>query len=81
MLAVGQELAFGGPESRHPADITSVLDMGVDGLISDYPDRAVDIARSSTRTTVSRAVAVGLGIVGLLLIVVGIAGRTSRRRL
>lgn len=55
--------------------------MGVDGLISDYPDRAVDIARSSTRTTVSRAVAVGLGIVGLLLIVVGIAGRTSRRRL
>jgi glycerophosphoryl diester phosphodiesterase len=62
---------------NEPADIEAVLGMGVDGLISDYPDRAVDIVGSSDGMGTYRALAGILGAFGVLLILIVMV---SRRR-
>jgi glycerophosphoryl diester phosphodiesterase len=60
---------------NEPADIEGVLGMGVDGIISDYPDRAVDLVASSGDAATYRALAGILASVGGLLVLLVVVGR------
>ncbi len=63
---------------NEPAEIRRVIDMGVDGAISDYPGRAIDVVNTMQKPLLNPLFA-GVGIAaGLVVLLAGITGRPRR---
>lgn len=60
-----------------PADLARMIDLGVDGVISDEPDLAMAAARAATNSPVRPLAASAFVLVGLVLLLVGLTHRPT----